>query len=169
MQRIKIILADDHNVVREGLRAVLQTDPGIEIVGEAEDGVQAVQLAKRLQPDVVLLDILMPHLDGLEATRQIVAAVPTTRVLILSSFTSDDYVQQLLEGGAAGYLMKHTLGSELLKAIHEVDRGNACFSPEIARRLRDQCHESLVTGKPIKRSAPRPVHAPRQAICSETW
>jgi len=161
MQTIKIILADDHNIVREGLRALLQTDRGIEIVAEAEDGIQAVKLVKTFMPDVVLLDILMPHLNGLEATRQIVAAVPSTRVLILSSYTSDDYVQQLMEAGAAGYLLKHTLGSELLRAIHEVDRGNACFSPDVARRLRDQCRESLVSGQPIKRCAPQPVAARR--------
>ena len=155
MQTIKIILADDHNIVREGLRALLQTDRGIEIVAEAEDGIQAVQLVKTFMPDLVLMDILMPHLNGLDATRQIIATVPTTRVLILSSYCSDDYVQQLMEAGAAGYLLKQTLGAELLKAIHEVDRGNAYFSPEVARRLRDQCRQRLASAKSAKGWTPR--------------
>ncbi len=164
MQTIKIILADDHNIVREGLRALLQTDRGIEIVGEAEDGIQAVQLVKTFMPDVALMDILMPHLNGLEATRQIIATVPTTRVLILSSYCSDDYVQQLMEAGATGYLLKQTLGTELLKAIHEVDRGNAYFSPEVARRLRDQYRQRLATAKSAKGWTPR---ATPQLSCAE--
>lgn len=157
MQKIKIILADDHNIVREGLRALVQTDPKIEIVAEAEDGIQAVELVKRFSPDVVVLDILMPELNGLEATRQIVAAVPTTRVLILSSYSSDHYVEKLMAAGAAGYLLKYAAGAELLKAIREVDRGNAYFSPEVARRLRDQCHEMLLTGKPVHAAPEAPA------------
>jgi DNA-binding NarL/FixJ family response regulator len=159
MQRIKIILADDHRILREGLRALVQADREIEIVGEAEDGIRAVQLVKLFRPDVAVIDILMPELDGLEATRQIVEAVPSTRVLILSSYSSDDYVQRLVEAGAAGYLLKSTAGNELLRGIHELDRGNAYFSPEIARRLRDQCRQSLVTGQPVRHCASRaPQH-----------
>ena len=161
MQRIKVILADDHNVVREGLRALIMSDSGIEIVGEAEDGIQAVQLAKRLAPDVAVMDILMPRLNGLEATKQIVAAVPTTRVLILSSYSSDNYIQDLTEAGAAGYLLKYAASGELLRAIREVDRGNAYFSPSIARYLRDQCRESLATGQAVKRCAHRTAEYPK--------
>jgi DNA-binding NarL/FixJ family response regulator len=157
MQRTKIILADDHIMVREGLRALVQTDPRIQIVGEAENGAQAVQLAKIFLPDVAVIDLFMPQLNGLEVTRQIVAAVPTTRVLILSSFSNEDYVHELMEAGVAGYLLKYATGNELLKAIHEVDRGNAYFSPEIAKFLRDQFRDLIIGGKsiPIPKSVPK--------------
>jgi DNA-binding NarL/FixJ family response regulator len=99
-------------------------------------------------PDIVVMDIAMPVLNGLEATRQIARAVPQTKVLVLSSYSDDSYVQQLTEAGAAGYLVKQTAGSELVKALHEVSKGNAYFSPPIAKRLRDQCRQAL-TGGPV--------------------
>ena len=151
MQKIKVLLADDHTVVRQGLRALLKAEEDMDIVGEAENGRQAIQLVKKLLPDVAVIDIAMPVLNGLEATRQILQSVPTTRVLILSSYSDDEYVQQLTEAGAAGYLVKHTAANDLLKAIREVHRGNAFFSPSIAKRLRDQCRESFVTGQPAKK------------------
>jgi DNA-binding NarL/FixJ family response regulator len=151
MQKIKVFLADDHTVVRQGLRALLIAEEDIDIVGEAENGRQAVQLVKKLLPDVAVIDIAMPVLNGLEATRQILQSVPTTRVLILSSYSDDEYVQQLTEAGASGYLVKHTAANDLLKAIREVNRGNAFFSPAIAKRLRDQCRESFVVGQPAKK------------------
>jgi DNA-binding NarL/FixJ family response regulator len=152
MQKITILLADDHNVVREGLRALLLADGGMEIVGEAEDGGQAVELAKKLSPDVAVIDIGMPVLDGLEATRQITHSVPFTRVLILSSFCNDDYVQRAIEAGAVGYLAKQAAGNDLLKAIREVDNGNAFFSSLAAKRLLDQCREHLFSGHPTNAS-----------------
>src|SRR5437867_12617802 len=106
MTNITVLLADDHTVVRQGLRALLEAEPDIEIAGEAGTGRQAVQLAKTLKPDVVVMDIAMPLLNGLEATRQIIKEVPSTRVLILSSYSDDEYVHQLTEAGAAGYLLK---------------------------------------------------------------
>lgn len=151
MQKIKVLLADDHVVVRQGLRALLMAEEDIEIVGEADNGRQAIQLVKKLMPDVAIIDIAMPVLNGLEATRQITRAVPSTKVLILSSYSDDEYVQQLTEAGAAGYLVKQTAATDLLKAIREAYRGNAYFSPSIAKRLRDHCSEAFVTGQPVKR------------------
>jgi DNA-binding NarL/FixJ family response regulator len=151
MQKIKVLLADDHIVVRQGLRALLMSEEDIEIVGEADNGRQAIQLVKKLMPDVAVVDIAMPVLNGLEATRQITRAVPSTKVLILSSYSDDEYVQQLTEAGAAGYLVKQTAATDLLKAIREAFRGNAYFSPSIAKRLRDHCREAFVTGQPVKR------------------
>src|SRR5215475_8470355 len=106
MQKIKVLLADDHTVVRQGLRALIIAEEDMDIVGEAENGRQAVQLVKKLLPDVAVIDIAMPVLNGLEATRQILQSVPTTRVLILSSYSDDEYVLQLTEAGASGYLVK---------------------------------------------------------------
>src|SRR5258708_26577223 len=150
-EKIRVILADDHTVVRQGLRALLAAEGDIDIVGEAENGRQAIQLVKKLMPDVAVIDIAMPVLNGLEATRQITRSVPTTKVLILSSYSDDEYVQQLTEAGAAGYLVKQTAANELLKAIREAQPVNAYFSPPIAKRLRDQCREAFVSGQPAKR------------------
>src|SRR5882724_7421077 len=150
MEKIRVILADDHTVVRQGLRALLAAEEDIDIVGEAENGRQAIQLARKLLPDVAVIDIAMPVLNGLEATRQITHSVPGTKVLILSSYSDDEYVQQLTEAGAAGYLVKQTAANELIKAIHEANKGNAFFSPAIAKRLRDQCRD-LGSGQTAKR------------------
>src|SRR6478735_8074365 len=151
MEKISVLLADDHIVVRQGLRALLMAEEDINIVGEADNGRQAVQLAKKLLPDVVVMDIAMPVLNGLEATRQITRTIPSTKVLVLSSYSDDEYVQQLTEAGAAGYLIKQTAATDLLKAIREAQRGNAYFSPSIAKRLRDQCREAFVSGQPVKK------------------
>src|SRR5437899_6280652 len=151
MQKIRVVLADDHTVVRQGLRALLMSEEDIDIVGEAEKRRQAIQLVKKLLPDVAVIDIAMPVLNGLEATRQITRSVPATKVLILSSYSDDEYVQQSTEAGAAGYLVNQTAANELLKAIREAQRGNAYFSPAIAKRLRDQCREAFVSGQPGRR------------------
>ena len=146
-----MVLADDHTVVRQGLRVLLMAEGDIDIVGEAENGRQAIQLVKKLLPDVAVMDIAMPVLNGLEATRQITRSVPQTKVLILSTYSDDEYVQQLTEAGAAGYLVKQTAANDLLKAIREAHRGNAFFSPAVAKRLRDQCRQAFVSGQPIKK------------------
>src|SRR5258708_6698945 len=119
MEKIRVLLADDHTVVRQGLRALLTAEGDIDVVGEAENGRQAVELVKKLLPDVAVIDIAMPVLNGLEATRQITRAVPSTKVLILSSYSDDEYVSQTTEAGAVGYLVKQTAGDELLRAIRE--------------------------------------------------
>ena len=142
MKRITVLLADDHLVVREGLRALLKSESDIEVVGEARDGRRAVQLTKALLPDVVVMDIAMPLLNGLEATRQILKAVPATRVLILSAHSDDEYVEQTAAMGAAGYLIKQTSADLLARAIREVHAGKTVFSPPISTRLFDRRQRS---------------------------
>jgi DNA-binding NarL/FixJ family response regulator len=151
MLKIRVLLADDHVVVRQGLRALLAAEDDMEIVGEADNGRQAVQLAKKLLPDVAVIDIAMPVLNGLEATRQITQALPATKVLILSSYSDDDYVEQLTEAGASGYLVKQTAANDLLKGIREAHKGNAFFSPSVAKRMRDRCRDAFASGQPVKK------------------
>src|ERR1700722_1032305 len=114
MEKIKVLLADDHTVVRQGLRALLEAEQDIAIVGEAETGRQALRLGLKLQPDVVVIDVAMPLMNGLEAARQIIKEVPATRVLVLSSYSDDEYVRQVTESGAAGYLLKQTAAEDLI-------------------------------------------------------
>jgi DNA-binding NarL/FixJ family response regulator len=135
VKKITILIADDHMVVRQGLRALLTTENDLEVVGEAETGRQAVEMAKQLQPNVVLMDIVMPSLNGLEASRQITRQFPECKVLILSSYGDDEYVARLTEVGATGYLIKQSAADDLLKAIREVQRGHRVLSPAIASRL----------------------------------
>lgn len=142
MKQITVLLAEDHTIVREGLRALLEVESDIEVVGEAQTGHQAVQLTKRLRPDVVVMDIAMPLLNGLEATRQILKAVPATRVLILSAHGDDEYIRQVITLGAAGYLIKQTSADLLSRAIREVQKGNTFFSPSIASRVHSLSLES---------------------------
>ncbi|HMC28060.1 MAG TPA: response regulator transcription factor [Verrucomicrobiae bacterium] len=149
--KITVLLADDHTVVREGLKLLLNSAEDIEVVGEVENGRQAVQMAKKIHPDVVVLDLVMPVLNGVEAARQITRDVPGTRVLVLSSYSDDERVQQLIEDGATGYLVKQTAANDLLKAIREAKRGNAYFSPSISKRLLDQCRDSFSRGAPVKK------------------
>jgi len=134
-KRITVLLAEDHQIVREGLRTLLQAETDLEVVGEAASGRQAVELASKLHPVVIVMDIAMPLLNGMEATRQILKAAPATRVLILSAHSDDAYVEQVIALGAAGYLIKQTAAHVLPKAIREVAKGNVFFSPPIARRL----------------------------------
>ena len=134
-QTIRVLLVDDHAIVRQGLRAVLQTAPDIEVIGEAENGRQAVSEAMRLQPDVVLLDLAMPLLNGVEAARQIARKVPAARVLILSSYTDDEHLRQAVEAGAAGYLMKETGVDDLLETVRGLHNGEARFSPPLLNHL----------------------------------
>src|SRR6476620_11195092 len=146
MSKIKVLLVDDHTVVRQGLRALLLSQSTIEIVGEASTGREAIQMAKKCAPDVIVMDIAMPMLNGLEATRQIVHHTPTAKVLVLSSYSDDDYVQKLTEAGAAGYLIKQTAANDLVHAIQEIHIGNAYFSPAIAKRLRDRARDGFANG-----------------------
>jgi DNA-binding NarL/FixJ family response regulator len=153
MQKIKVLLADDHTVVRQGLRALLEAEPDIAVVGEAGNGRDAVQMAKRLLPDVVIMDIAMPSLNGVEATRQITKEVPTAKLLILSSYNDDEYVHQVTGAGATGYLLKQTAATELIKAVRETRNGNAYFSPAISKRLMERYREAVLTGAPVRKQA----------------
>lgn len=128
-KRISVLLADDHVIVREGFRSLLATDSEIEVIGEAQDGRQAVALAIKLRPEVILMDVAMPLMNGLEATRQIVKAVPASRVLILSAHSDDAYVSNAIASGAAGFLTKHTSASDVSSAIRAVLSGNAFIRP----------------------------------------
>src|SRR5438034_7051173 len=137
MKQITVLLAEDHQIVREGFRALLKHEHDIKVIGEAETGRQAVQLTRKLRPAVVVMDIAMPLLNGLEATRQIRKNFPDTKVLILSAHSDDAYVRQVTELGAAGFLLKQTSSHVLAEAIRAVDKGNTFFSPSIVRRLHD--------------------------------
>lgn len=141
-KRITVLLADDHMVVREGLRKLLESENDIEVVGEASTGRQAVEMAKKLRPAVIVMDIAMPILNGVEATRQIRLALPETRVLILSAHSDDAYVERVTSLGATGYLIKQTSSHFLSEAIREVQKGNRYFSPRITRRIDHQNQKS---------------------------
>src|SRR5690242_12516651 len=131
MEKIEVLLADDHTVVRQGLKVLLEAEADITVVGEAESGREALRLALKLLPDVVVMDVAMPLLNGLEATRQIIKEVPTARVLMLSSYSDDEYVHEVTEAGAVGYLLKQTAASDLIRGVREASQGNAFFSPSI--------------------------------------
>jgi DNA-binding NarL/FixJ family response regulator len=134
-QKIRVLIVDDHEVVREGLQTLLGEETHIEIVGSAADGLEAVALAQALRPDVILMDLVMPHLDGIEATRQILAASPRSKVLILTSFAEDRRVFDAIQVGATGYLLKDTLKPELLRAIQAAADGKPTLHPEAQQAL----------------------------------
>jgi DNA-binding NarL/FixJ family response regulator len=138
MKRITVLLAEDHMIVREGFRKLLESEEDIEVVGEAQTGRQAVELTRKLRPAVVVMDIAMPLLNGLEATRQIHKSFPATKVVVLSAHSDDAYVEQAIAIGAVGFLLKQTSSHDLANAIREVQKGNTFFSPSIAKRLHDQ-------------------------------
>ena len=140
---IRILLADDHTVMRSGLRLLLERQPGFEVVGEAADGRQAVELAASEKPDVVVMDIAMPHLNGVEATRQIVNRAPLTAVVILSMHSDESYVIRTLKAGARAYLLKDSAESDLIGAIHAITVGKSFFSPLVRRILKEDYMHQL--------------------------
>ncbi|MGR3293950.1 MAG: response regulator, partial [Candidatus Scalindua sp.] len=133
MSKIKVLLADDHTIVRQGLRALLDSQEDIEVVGEAEDGRQAFEKTKELVPDVVVIDITMPNLNGVEATRQIKKLNPEIKVLVLTVHDNEEYVHQILQAGASGYLLKESAVSDLISAINAVKKGDIFLSPSISK------------------------------------
>ena len=136
--KIRVLLADDHTIVRQGLRRLLESQPDMTVIGEVNNGRDALRSAVRLAPDVVIMDMAMPGLNGIEATRQITHDVSSTRVLALSAYSDEEYVLAVCQAGAAGYLVKYSAAAELISAIREAMKGNAYFSPAIAKYLTRQ-------------------------------
>ncbi len=135
METIRVVLAEDHTIVRQGLRSILEQQPGIEVIAEAENGREAVQIAEQLKPDLVLMDFSMPELNGLEATRQIKQRVPEVKVLILTRHANQEYVKSILGAGASGYLIKKSAADELVLAIQSVYKGNSFLDPSISKMV----------------------------------
>jgi NarL family two-component system response regulator LiaR len=132
---IRILIADDHAIVRKGIRTLLDTEPDIEVIGEAQDGQQAIAEAHRLRPDVILMDLVMPQADGIMAIRHIAACQPEARILVLTSFSTDDKIFPAIKAGALGYLLKDSGPHELVRAIHQVHRGEPSLHPLVARKV----------------------------------
>lgn len=135
MSKIRVLICDDHTILREGIRLLLNSQPDMQVVGEASNGRDAVVQANALKPAVILMDIAMPLLNGLEATKQIHRDNPNARVLVLTMYESDEYVAQMLQAGATGYVLKKVAGSELIHAIRAVEQGEAFLYPSITKRL----------------------------------
>jgi DNA-binding NarL/FixJ family response regulator len=135
MSKIRVLLAEDHTIVRKGLRSLLDDEAGIEVIGEAQDGREAVEKVQQLLPDVVLMDITMPALSGLEATRQIKKRFPEVQVLILTMHATEEYIFQILRAGASGYVVKQAAPNELISAIQAVYRGESFLSPSISKKI----------------------------------
>jgi DNA-binding NarL/FixJ family response regulator len=147
LAEIRVLIADDHAVVREGTRQILEQEPDLKVVAEADDGDEAVKLTGSSQPDVAIIDISMPRVDGIEATKQIKALYPRVAVLILTAYDDDQFVFSLMEAGAAGYLLKSVRGSELIDAVRAVYSGESVLHPSIARKVLNRFVPSLDKGQ----------------------
>jgi two-component system, NarL family, response regulator LiaR len=158
MSKLRVLIGEDHAVVREGTRQIIERDPGIEVVGEAADGAEAATLALRLCPDVTLLDIHMPSVNGIEATRRITAAQPDARILVLTAYDDEDYVTAALEAGASGYLLKSAHGHEVVAAIRAVAEGQVVMDAKIARLVLRRRSET-----PLDEPTPREIEVLRLA------
>jgi NarL family two-component system response regulator LiaR len=152
---IRVLIVDDHAIVRDGICALLATKPDIEVVGEAGNGREAVSKAQSLLPDVILMDLMMPEMDGIEAIRRIVARQPGARILVLTSFAADDKVFPAIKAGAMGYLLKDSESEDLVRAIHQVYRGESSLHPQIARKLLQE-----LSSPPQPPPTPEPVSGP---------
>jgi two-component system, NarL family, response regulator LiaR len=153
-QTIRILIVDDHTIVRKGIKALLAETNDIQVAGEAGNGIEAIKLSKQLQPDVILMDIMMPNMDGIEATRQITASQPEVRVLVLTSFVGDDKVFPAIKAGALGYLLKDSDPAELIRSIHKVHQGEPSLPPAIARKIMKEIKDD-----PAEKPTPEPLTA----------
>jgi DNA-binding NarL/FixJ family response regulator len=150
--RVKILLADDHTIVRQGLKLILSAHSDLEVVGEAANGREAVELADKLRPDIVLMDVQMPELNGIDATRKMVAANPRIRILVLSMHKESVYVREILKAGARGYILKDAIDTELLNAVRSVARGDGYISPAVSSALNDKVKDPT---NPVDMLSPR--------------
>ena len=151
---VSVVIADDQQLVRAGFRMILDAEAGVRVVGEAADGAEAVAIARRLRPDVVLMDIRMPHMDGLAATRELLSSGDDLRVIVLTTFDLDDYIYEALRVGASGFLLKDTPPEQLVDAIRLVAAGDALLSPSVTRRVIQE-----FAGRPDSRPSPPPGYA----------
>ena len=151
---IRVLIVDDHTIVRRGIKALLAETDDIEVVGEADNGLEAIRRAKQLEPDVILMDLLMPKMDGIEATRQITAQMPNMRVLVLTSFVGDEKIFPAIKAGALGYLLKDSEPSELIRSIYRVDRGEPSLHSSIARKMMKE-----ILDAPSAKPTPDPLTA----------
>lgn len=146
MSKLRILLADDHEIFREGLKMLISAQPDMEVIGEAKNGRMAVDLAQQLQPDIVVMDVSMPELNGLKATEKLKGMCPHLKILTLTRHTDDGYLQQLLKVGASGYVLKQSASSELIRAIRTVSKGNTYIDPALTKRVIN----SFVSGRPAR-------------------
>jgi DNA-binding NarL/FixJ family response regulator len=157
--RVRVVLVDDDDLMRAGLRSVLSSDETIDVVGEAGDGREAVDRIRALRPDLVLMDIRMPDLDGISATREVLATSPDVKVVVLTTFEQDDYIFDALSAGASGFLLKRTQPEELIAAIHTVAEGDSLLSPSVTRRVVDRMASQP---SPVRTSARLDELTPRE-------
>ncbi len=161
MNKLKVLLADDQDIIRTGLTIILNHQPDIEVVGQAADGLEAIDLAQKLQHDVILMDIKMPRLNGIQATRQIMSALPRTQIIILTTYDTDDWVFDGIRAGAVGYLLKDTSGDNLADAVRGAMRGESQMDPTVARKvLREFQHATSVS----RTAAPPSPEAPLEKL-----
>jgi len=148
-ENIRVLIVDDHAIVREGQMALIDTEPGMEVVGEAQDGFEAVEMANKLQPDVILMDLEMPRKGGIEAIGEIKAKNPDARILVLTSYTEDEKVYTAIKAGAQGYILKDSSPNEILAAIRQVHQGETSMRPSIAEKLMRELQRSSPTVDPL--------------------
>ncbi len=138
MKKIRVLLAEDHTIVRQGISALLRAEPDMEVVGEASNGVEAIEMTKKVLPDIVLMDIAMKNLNGIEATRKIKKLFPQTKVLVLTMYDNEEWIFQILKAGASGYLVKDSAMTDLVSAIRAIHQGDSYLSPTISRKVIDE-------------------------------
>lgn len=149
--KIQVLLADDHTILRQGIRLLLESQPDMEVVGEATNGLEAIKLAHSLRPDIILMDISMPQLNGLEATRRIKQELPTIQIVILTMHETEEYLIKILQAGATGYVLKQAADRELIEAVRIASRGDTYLYPRIASRLVSDYLRRIETGTPDER------------------